>query len=652
MKKILFLLVILSVFIVSCSGGESEDLSGKLNQECKADGTCDSGLACKANKCISEVDACKNITCLNHGTCIIEASKAVCNCESGYVRKDDTKCIASNVCNDITCSDHGTCEEFNGSPRCNCNAGYSTDGTGERCLKNLDPCANISCGGSDRGTCVVNDNVVSCDCKPNYHVQDTTCVSDSNACDGIDCGGSNKGTCELNGTSAFCNCKTGYIPSGLLCIDENNNPCEGQSCSGHGSCEIHNDVAICICSEGYTPSANLTCLGEGNGAPECEGILCEDSNNVSRGDCRVDGDGNPTCLCDNGYFKANLMCLIKNDNPCNVANVCSDKGICRVDDYDEGYCDCEDGYFPTINMECVDKNSICTPSITCSNHGVCDVNSDGTATCDCQEGFVAIGTDCVSNPCEPNPCLNIENGDSGRLCTAISGNSYACACAIGFSWNSAISECEANSCGDNMHLNNGNCVCDNGYELDDGDYCVLIGGACDSNPCAGTLNTKCEINDGVEDGYVCVCKDGYTEDQFGNCVVEACSDSPCLTNNEDNRNTCVADGNTYKCECDDGFTENSGVCEPEQGAACNSNPCNSVANSTGECVANEFNNTDYYCVCDSGYTWNGVDACISCDICTMANATGNCEMGWDSLICECTGDLEFVLDENGVGTCE
>jgi hypothetical protein len=655
-KFLFFLIFFLSITILSCTDDPvKEDLSGQLNEKCRTDQTCDAGLACKDSICVNQEDACNRVTCLSHGTCIVENSKAVCDCDSGFIREDDIKCVPSSACNDVNCSNHGTCEDLNGAPNCICDSGYSTDATGERCLENLDPCANITCGGEERGTCQSSNGILECICESGYHAQGLNCISDDNPCEGVEC--SNHGICEVDGTSALCNCDTGFISSGLECIDETTNPCKDQTCSGFGECQIYNDEATCICNQGYIPGEGLTCLSDGTEENACLDVACLGEDGLSHGQCHEDDDGNPVCFCDNGYFRAGYMCLEDMGSPC-YGETCSDHGICKVDNFDEPYCECSDNYFSGDNLTCINESVVCN-GISCSNHGTCIANTDGSPTCDCDESFVAVGTECVSNPCEPNPCEGVANTNSSNTCIAHSNNSFSCECAIGYFWNTTTSTCDENSCPNNhMHPSGNTCVCDEGYEPD-GEYCVLIGSACDSNPCAGYENTQCLIDDNSIDGYTCSCKDGYDYDQFNNCVAVACADSPCEDNIDDvNRTKCVADGDTYTCECANGYVDNNGICESSTNNACDSNPCVGVANSTEECIAGPAVLPDLYmCTCNDTYGWDFISdppVCISCDSCDgIDNANGNCEIGFDGTpVCECNDGYDYMIDDNGNGSCE
>ena len=134
--------------------------------------------ACSSDSDVNEIDeACENITCGDHGTCLPGSdASVVCLCDSGYHLDpfDNTTCIADEA--------------------------Y--------------PCAQIDCGGN--GICFITvDNTAACQCNPGYHTAENdpvSCVKNDEAdpCDGVTC--SDHGTCTLDTEgAALCVCDTGYV---------------------------------------------------------------------------------------------------------------------------------------------------------------------------------------------------------------------------------------------------------------------------------------------------------------------------------------------------------------------------------------------------------------------------------------------------------
>ena len=134
--------------------------------------------ACSSDSDVNEIDeACENITCGDHGTCLPGSdASVVCLCDSGYHLDpfDNTTCIADEA--------------------------Y--------------PCAQIDCGGN--GICFITvDNTAACQCNLGYHTAENdpvSCVKDDEAdpCDGVTC--SDHGTCTLDTEgAALCVCDTGYV---------------------------------------------------------------------------------------------------------------------------------------------------------------------------------------------------------------------------------------------------------------------------------------------------------------------------------------------------------------------------------------------------------------------------------------------------------
>ena len=182
--------------------------------------------ACSSDSDVNEIDeACENITCGDHGTCLPGSdASVVCLCDSGYHLDpfDNTTCIADEA--------------------------Y--------------PCAQIDCGGN--GICFITvDNTAACQCNPGYHTAENdpvSCVKDDEAdpCDGVTC--SDHGTCTLDTEgAALCVCDTGYVNASateceveIIDIDGNYMKDIYDTAPDHGkSCISNHDKG---CSTGFCDS--------------------------------------------------------------------------------------------------------------------------------------------------------------------------------------------------------------------------------------------------------------------------------------------------------------------------------------------------------------------------------------------------------------
>ena len=117
----------------------------------------------------SDFDACADIHCSGHGTCLMEQGAPTCKCDPGYSPvASGWLCIdtaSSSPCAGVTCSGHGTCLALGGSPSCQCNAGYTKSSDGLKCG---DPCQGQLCSGV--GTCSVQKGKPWCACPAGYWI--------------------------------------------------------------------------------------------------------------------------------------------------------------------------------------------------------------------------------------------------------------------------------------------------------------------------------------------------------------------------------------------------------------------------------------------------------------------------------------------------
>ncbi len=173
---------------------------------------------------------------------------------------NDYECVdcgdGSLGCEEVTCSEHGECVVVDGEPQCSCDLGYHADG--QECVPNqVDPCEGIGCSG--HGDCVEIDGQATCECDEGYHAEGLSCVEDGTTgpCHGVDCSG--HGTCAEVDGEAECRCDSGYHAEELECVEDPPDPCDGVTCSGNGACVNQGGQAVCECDDGYEPDG-LECV--------------------------------------------------------------------------------------------------------------------------------------------------------------------------------------------------------------------------------------------------------------------------------------------------------------------------------------------------------------------------------------------------------
>ncbi len=217
---------------------------------------------------------------------------------------------------------------------------------------------------------------------------------------------------------------------------------------------------------------------------------------------------------------------------------------------------------------------------------------------------------------DTDPCSNIDCGDNATC------NDGQCICNTGFEFDSEgtghcidIDECSNNNGGCSQKCENTEgsftCSCNDGYKLnsdgktcDDIDECTEGTANCDDN-------AICNNNPG---SFECICKSGYEGDGETCSVIAVCENNPCT---ESNKTVCKDENHDgiAECLCDAGYRDNgNGVC-------LDVNECNETNNCSPN--ANCRNNRGgYECTCKTGYEGNGF-TCSDIDEC--ANDTNNCD---------------------------
>ena len=247
--------------------------------------------ACSSDSDVNEIDeACENITCGDHGTCLPGSdASVVCLCDSGYHLDpfDNTTCIADEA--------------------------Y--------------PCAQIDCGGN--GICFITvDSTAACQCNPGYHTAENdpvSCVKDDEAdpCDGVTC--SEHGTCTPDAEgNAVCMCDTGYHTDDsnpLSCV-EDVDPCDGVTCSEHGTCTLDTEgAALCVCDSGYVNAS----------ATECEVEIIDIDGNYMKDIYDTAPDHGKSCISEHDKGCSTGFCDSFMGYKCSTK--CTDDSQCVSSDY-------------------------------------------------------------------------------------------------------------------------------------------------------------------------------------------------------------------------------------------------------------------------------------------------------------------------------
>ena len=247
--------------------------------------------ACSSDSDVNEIDeACENITCGDHGTCLPGSdASVVCLCDSGYHLDpfDNTTCIADEA--------------------------Y--------------PCAQIDCGGN--GICFITvDSTAACQCNPGYHTAENdpvSCVKDDEAdpCDGVTC--SEHGTCSPDAEgNAVCMCDTGYHTDDsnpLSCIADVD-PCDGVTCSDHGTCTLDTEgAALCVCDTGYVNAS----------ATECEVEIIDIDGNYMKDIYDTAPDHGKSCISEHDKGCSTGFCDSFMGYKCSTK--CTDDSQCVSSDY-------------------------------------------------------------------------------------------------------------------------------------------------------------------------------------------------------------------------------------------------------------------------------------------------------------------------------
>ncbi|MBW1809229.1 MAG: proprotein convertase P-domain-containing protein [Deltaproteobacteria bacterium] len=557
---------------------------------------------------------CDNVTCSDHGRCVVLDNEAVCVCDGGYL-PEGLECVEEtieNPCLGVTCSGYGTCAVREGEPWCVCAEGYHNEGR-TNCVADERPCEGADGEPCDDGQfCTTDDRCIGGVCTgfPNDCDDGNSCTVD--ICNEVDDVCVNTAAPDNTPCDDGQYCTLSEFCTGGICADgsprncSDGNPCTTDSCDEDGdACASAPSGDGAPCDDGAYCSVGETCIAGacGGGSP----VDCSDGNACTSNLCdeSIDTCANPPVVdgtpCDDGEY-------------CTIADACSG-GFCT------GAANpCSDGN-PCTNDVCdeVDDGCVSTPvtdGTPCDDQAYCSVGEVCTGG-ECRDGLLrncSDGSPCTTDSCDEDndTCVNTPTSE-GAPCDDGAYCSEGEVCTVGVCGGGIMRDCSdsdvctADVCDEALdaciHVPEGA----NGTPCDDGQYCSL-GDACSGGICMGG---------GPRD-----CSDGDI------CTVDSCDESggQCLND------AAAADGNA----CDDGaFCTVSEVCNAgncqdgvardcSDGNDCSVDSCDEdLDQCINDTVAADGNNCNDGAYCTVGETCSGgfcsggsARDCTDADACT------------------------------------
>ncbi len=566
-------------------------------RDCLDDETCNR----KTHYCEPKDLTCDNLTCNKvHQECQMIDGRGKCVCESGYTL-DGESCIESIItCEDLTCDKpHQECQTVDEVAKCVCESGYTLDG--ESCIEEIS--CDLVCGNNE--ICIFDEeNNQECICADGFYLKDESCVENP-TCATVICGNNEHCIVDSDTHTTPCVCDDGFHKEENICVETTS--CTDKVCQTNEECKIKDGEPICECIENYflqngacvtdcshtTCGNNETCIME-NTLPKC---ICDENSHLEEGACVL----NPTCdgvICtDNGH------CILENDAP-----VC----VC-------------DNLYHFEGEQCV-LTETCT--LVCENNEHCELR-EGTETCVCDEGFQDNdNSGLCTDACSDNSCLHGSCNDST--------GSIICSCDDGWSGTTCdiSSDVCLSTCGENATCETNldetiRCICNDGYQDNDGDNICKI--SCEG---AGNCSGHGDCDDSNGEVY-CICTEGFQDKDHNGTCTPKCSLNSCGDNG-----VCDDATGSIVCSCDPGFTEVNGECiSPCEGITCGNK---------GECRVD--NDGDTYCNCNDGYQDDDGDlicktSCAALDNC---GTSGTCSYVNGEATCSCNDSYQ---DNDNDGSC-
>ncbi|EAR92769.2 EGF-like domain protein (macronuclear) [Tetrahymena thermophila SB210] len=529
------------------------------------------------------------------------------------------------------------------------------------CQKCNDICKTCENSASNCTSCFENQqrelksqgSTQTCACKQNFqegsdnvcvdcHPSCLTCWLPNNplkcsSCDDSDSiTGNKQAQISIIGLQSKCICKDGYYQDDhFLCKKCPKNCKTCTSSSQCTSCVTNPNYLFqlidgkCKCSLGYySEEVDSDCKKCPIQCKSCESSLeCLECQNPVNNN-RLNLSQDKLCNCMPGYYYdgKNIQCqqCSKYCQKCDSQNNCLEcqDNLNRMIQQN-GQCQCKEGFYEQSNGQsaCIQCPYNCK---TCDNQGKCTSCPDSSLffrkqigsqnNCDCIDGYFDDGKSKECQKCDDN-CLSCNQKGKCLQCASNNINNFS-----------------------GLVDTNGNCLCQDGYYLDDTFQCKKCPYYCktcqNSIQCLSCNNDQNYYRQSIDKSNKCECQQGFYDNAQLmcercplNCL--SCNIKGCTECNQNNNRKAISESPT--CECKDGFYQlsNSAQCQkcPQNCLTCdNQGNCLSCDSKSNRKSISQSKN----CQCQDGFyedqnskeckkcsqnckICSSFDKCIQCD---------------------------------------
>lgn len=347
----------------------------------------------------------------------------------------------------------------------------------------------------------------------------------------------------------------------------------------------------CLCKPGYIEINGFCCAVCPNDQTYVNGrCICNNGQPLYNGQCVA------PLLCPlNSHPDKDTGCCVCNDGYSVINGRCSNYQYCGVNGYLKyGQCYCNDGYFWILGA--------------CRQCGSNEAYN-GVA-CECYLGYVRDYSGlCVVSTATPKCYANERYDATIKACVCIDGTQYLRGKCV-----------TVPTCPTNAHYNSLNCVCNEGY--------ILNNGACQ----VATQSVPTCPTNAIFNGVGCTCSIGFYQTSSNACTV-------CPGGTSWNGQTCAT---TPKTTCAAGYVYNSNIGQCEASAP----SCGNYAffnGATCECLTNYHLINGVCQQCPAGTSFDGVQ-CASRTVTQTTLTCGSNQVAVNGA-CVCNDGLYLI---NGV----